>query len=141
MNDQPDQQRIIQLAEKWMDGTITDIEAEEFAQWYDHPVAQEILVDASFAHSSEELSERIYNKVNKATAPIVIPFYRRQFFLRSAAAAAILLLMLSGIIYYMNDHRESKTIIAGKLKVDAEPIKALETTKAILTLADGRQVL
>ncbi len=58
---QPDV-RYLELAEKWMNGTITHEEEVEFARWYNSGNNDDLVLSEEFAANKEELQERILQK-------------------------------------------------------------------------------
>ena len=64
MNSHPDETRYRELAQKWLDGTITAAEKQEFAAWYNADQDAPVDIPSKFAESEDALRERILNKIN-----------------------------------------------------------------------------
>lgn len=134
--------RYNELAEKWLNGTITEAEKKEFAEWYEQEQEAPLNIPQEFARSEEELRLRIYNAItkNKKQRGRIIPFSKR-FSLKIAAAASVIIVVCSGLLYY--SAQQKKTVysntetVAEKLKTAISP----GGNKAVLVLADGSKVI
>jgi transmembrane sensor len=60
--------KYLQLAEKWMNGTITPEEEKVFAQWYNEDQNKEIVLPGSFATGEETHSQRIWQRIQDLKA-------------------------------------------------------------------------
>lgn len=129
MKDPNPSERINLLARKWQDGTITDLEREEFEQWYaDFENVLEINSDESREETEHRLYDLIARKGNIRQ--------KRQYKWPRIAAAASVLLFLSIGGYYYNTKNEQQHIAQLQLN-DIAP----GGNKAILTLANGQRIV
>ena len=80
--------RYLELAEKWLNGTITPEEEKEFADWYNAGQDETVFLPAAFAPGREALRERILQNIRQRRQTKTV---RRPVYWRVAAAAAILL--------------------------------------------------
>lgn len=125
-------ERYEQLAEKWLNGTISEAEKQEYAAWYTASQERPLDIPASFAASREELQERIFSNIQ---AGMEAPVKRMRPSYKWAAAAAVLLLLGTGAWYWSQRSTTSSsqtTIIA-----DVMP----GSDKAMLTLAGGQRIV
>ncbi len=60
------EKRLAELEEKWLKGTITVSEAEEYASWYNAHQGDPLVLPAAFASSKEEHRKRMLRKINAA---------------------------------------------------------------------------
>lgn len=129
MKDPNPSERISLLAKKWQDGIITDLEKEEFEQWY---TDFENVLEINSDESREETERRLYSLIVKKgnIAP-----KRESKWLRIAAAASVLLFLSIGGYYY-GVKKEQQQITQLELN-DITP----GGNKAILTLANGRRIV
>lgn len=130
--------RYEELAEKWLNGTITPEEAKEYADWYNQDSELPLEVPASFAISREVHQARMLQGIKEMIVPVV-PFYRRKWF-RVAAAAVIF--FSAGSLYWISTRRPVSEQVAdiNNKKVEAGEILP-GGNKAILTLSDGSTVV
>ena len=134
--------RYWELAERWLNNSITPKEEIEFAEWYNANQDKEVLLPADFAETEAGLKERILQKINalKDKQAIVVPI-KRFSVMHVAAAAVILILLSAATVFYLSNI--SKTNLAkvdnkqDQLSNDAAP----GSNKAVLTLADGSQII
>lgn len=126
--------RYFELAEKWMNGTITSDEEKEYAQWYNSDQNMPIELPKSFVHTSAEHQKRMMEGLNHKSG---IHLNTRVFFIRRIAAAASILLFVSiGLYVYLHT---KNNITKNTLYVlnDIAPGR----NKAVLTLANGKQII
>jgi len=132
----PDQlnKRYFELAEKWMNGTITPDEEKEYAQWYNSDQNRTVELPASFVPSQTAHEKRMLEELNRKSG---INVNTRYFFIKRIAAAASILLFVSiGLYFYL--HTKNNTIENIRfVQNDIAP----GSNKAILTLADGKQII
>ncbi|MGF7079298.1 FecR family protein [Mucilaginibacter sp. UYCu711] len=129
MNESNSPEKINLIARKWQDGTITDLEKQQFEDWYaDFDNELEIYS----GESREETERRLYNLIAKKgnIAP-----KRQSKWPRIAVAAAILFSLGIGSYYY-------------SIKPDQPSVAQLQINdiapggnKAVLTLANGQQIV
>lgn len=132
-----DEKRYNELAEKWLNGTITPEEEMEFARWYNAGQDKEIHIPAEFAGSEEALRKRMLSAILRQKETPVVPLFRRTFV--RIAAAAILLLIAGGSLYYFLRQPAKQTSVAQLREYPGKNENA-PGTRAVLTLADGTQV-
>ncbi len=103
MDDQEINKRYLELAEKWMNGTITAEEANEYADWYNSLPVSEVNIPPSFASSEEVLHHRMLAAIrekNKGTEGDVYPLRTSKIGWLKYAAAIILLIGSAAFIYF-----------------------------------------
>ena len=138
--------RFAELARKWIDGTITEEEKKEFAQWYDQDPESPIVIPPSFAVSEEELHHRMLgNILKRKDGEAILLRLRKKRFLQ--IAAAVLLVVGSAIVYrYFFTPRLSSPIAKSNVNaVKGNQIVSNEIVpggnKAVLLLADGSKIV
>ncbi|TYR32227.1 DUF4974 domain-containing protein [Sphingobacterium phlebotomi] len=126
--------RYRELASKWLNGSITEVEKEEFLAWYKAHVDEQITIPSSFAKDETELKQRILSNVKASMQQSYTPKTGK---IRSltrkvrAIAASIITLAVLGVGYYYLSERKGEGVhIALE---DVNPGK----NKAILSLDDG----
>lgn len=137
--DQEQEKRISQLEEKWLLGTITQEEKQEYARWYN--LADDAVLDipASFAPDRETLRARMLEKINANRSPAVAPVHRIHFVRRRRwwAAAAVLILVCSATWILYDKSKKTESLTAQTTAHDVAPGK----TGAVLILSDGRKII
>jgi transmembrane sensor len=139
--------KYLQLAEKWMNGSITPEEEREFAQWYNEDQNKEIVMPGSFVSGEEEHRQRIWQQINylktmaePTVTPESLPAPRRiRVRVQLAAASVLLVLASAAVIWLFYGHSQVKRPIAARLASDSKAIRPLGT-QATLTLGDGSVV-
>lgn len=127
-----DRQRLEELARKWLDGSITSEEQEEFSAWYNREQDKPVVIPSLFAESEAEHREKILSGVLHSTRSQKTS-YRWQY----AAAAVLLLLMVAyGVFFITGTNQQVVTAPAQITATDISP----GSDKAILTFDDGRSV-
>jgi ferric-dicitrate binding protein FerR (iron transport regulator) len=136
MKQQIPHQRYLELAEKWVNGTITPEEEREYAQWFnDFPEDAGLDVPPELATSREAHRQLLLRRINQVRRP-AIPLYLRP--VRRLAAAAILLLLAGGVWWYSRKPSSAgATTSPAIVKNDIPP----GANGAILVLAGGRTIL
>lgn len=138
-------QRIEELARKWMSGTITPDEINEFMEWYNHADdGQPLNLPAEFATDEVSHGMRMFKNIYEANRlSDEKPPVHRVHFLKTAwfryAAAALLLLGIGTYVFTIN-----RGPVKPEVAVTAAPandVKAPESVNAIVTLADGRKIV
>jgi transmembrane sensor len=129
MSSQPSAERYQELAEKWLNGTISSEEAKEYADWYNTGQDREVYVPAEFASNDKELRDRILAKV------LPPPIRMRRRMVQWAAAAAVI--MAGGAGYLFFSHKVTPSQAVAVLQHDKA---APATNRATVTLATGRKV-
>jgi len=131
-------QRFNELAEKWLNGTITDVEKEEFNQWYNRTGDDTIIsIPQSFARNKEELKERIFQHLPIKQKARLISLNAKKSWL--AVASLILVIGLS-FVFWQSLQRGTESI---KSEVIArnEPTIHAGGNMALLTLSDGTVIV
>lgn len=138
------EQRLSELEKKWLDGSISAVEAEEYANWYNSGQNEPLNIPESIARSREEhqlkMLENILGKLEKENESKTdesdqtpVRKIRTKYFY-PIAASLILFLGIGGIwLYNYLRNRESTEIV----KQD----KAPGQSGLVITLEDGREVL
>ena len=129
------EEKYAELAEKWMNGTITPEEERVFAEWYNANQDEEVIVSAAFASDEEEHRNRILAHI-RANMKGSLPGRRSRWL--PAVAAAVLLLAGAGALWWGRGRSADRT----PQIADATPATVIKpvTDKAILTLDDGSTV-
>ena len=145
------QQRYFELAARLMDGTITDAERQEYAEWL-QAAGQDgkaLEIPGDFVQDRQVHEERMLKAITKKIdwaddkridSADRRPMVHRVHFLRRSgwwAAAAVLILLVAGGIYMIRPRASSVPVVAASVTNDVRPGK----NGALLTLSDGRQVL
>lgn len=130
--------KFLELAEKWLNGTITPEEEKEYAEWYNTIDADVILeIPSSIATDSEQHRQKIFQQLLSRKV-VVIPFYKK--FTRQIAAAAVFVSVIGAGLYFFNNDRLPVIATAppdkSQLLNDIRP----GTYGAILTLSNGKTI-
>ncbi|PRD57162.1 FecR family protein [Sphingobacterium gobiense] len=123
-----------ELASKWLNGSITEVEKEEFLAWYKAHVDEEVEIPAYFAKDEMELKQRILSNVKSAIRQPDRPQASKVRSLTTktrAVAASIIALAVLGLGYYYFTGRGEEVMHIGL--EDVNPGK----NKALLSLDDG----
>lgn len=137
MNDSLHNERYLLLAEKWLNGTITPAEEEEYAAWYNNISEDDVLhVPANIATDREAHRKRVLQQINARRTPVV-PLKSRSPLLRRLAAAAAVLLITSSVLYILSGSKKVKTNPDVSVTSDIKP----GTVGAVLTLSNGKTIL
>ncbi len=129
--------RYLELAQKWLDGSATPEEKQEFDNWYRDSQDEELSVPDSRGNNDDEYRNRllgaIRREIGKGAAPKV---YRLPW--PGIAAAAVLtgLLALGGWFLFSNESRPGSGEETVAVSTDVLP----GTDKATLTLGDGTTI-
>ena len=138
---QQDNKRYLELAEKWLNGTINKEEMNEFSAWYDEVDDHPLQVPLDFASSEEELRQRILSRI-KSRQRFAAVFSIRNFRTAGLVAASILLIFSGLLVFqFLRSDRaglaEKKTVATGHQEIDGVVPGG---NKAVLIMADGSQV-
>ncbi|HQS51713.1 MAG: hypothetical protein B7X86_10310 [Sphingobacteriales bacterium 17-39-43] len=154
-------ERYQELAEKWLNNTISPQESEEFFQWYNSGQENDVYIPKDYADSDQDLKKRIFAEINhNISEPILSPSYRIQSWF---AAAAVIIAVFAAGLYFSSETQQKKQFIADKVITEpimvppstkVSPISEIETkpvvvvndieageNKAILTLGDGSKII
>ena len=129
------EEKFIDLAEKWMNGTITPEEERVLAEWYNSAQDAEVIVPADFASGEDAHRNRMLWRIRRK----MLRNEPRRISKRSmAVAAAVLCLAVSSTIWW----NSSGGTHPAALQASAIPVSPIKSAadKAILTLADGSTV-
>ncbi|WP_165798547.1 FecR family protein [Chitinophaga costaii] len=131
-----DEKRYQELAEKWLQGTISPEEKQAFTEWYrlkgkDMPqnVPEEFVSDEA-AHQY-----RIWQKIQAQITPVVPINTRKR---RLSYAAALFILITGGSLFLFLQQRSHAPILTAKTTA---PVIAPGKNGAVLTLANGQQLV
>jgi hypothetical protein len=139
--------RVSELILKQLRGEITPEELHELEMSKKsnpsyQSLAEELIDEGKLIENIEELeglrqriSAKLYGTIPDATP--VIPMYKRSFFRIAVAASIIILIGLGGYFLFVNSHRKKVEIVNVPTLKDVE---APKVTRAMITLADGRQI-
>jgi len=140
MNSHPDETRYRELAQKWLDGTITAAEKQEFAAWYNADQDAPVDIPAEFAESEEALRERILNKINNQIFDKTSGGGRKTLVWLTSIAASVLIMLAAVAIHFHHKKQQSESFAARHQKPKVNDV-APGGDKAMLTLADGSKVV
>jgi hypothetical protein len=156
-------ERYQELAEKWLNNTITQDEKVEFSQWYNSEQDKDINLAENFVTNEKELELRIYAEIDNVISADDNP----SFFITSkwssfASAAAIIAMIFSITLYFYSDTKQPEMIVAKEIGIkpsvqapkkensvipSVKPMLLSENDiepgddKAILTLGDGTRII
>lgn len=131
-----EEKRYQELAEKWLNGTISETEKKEFTDWYNQKGEnKELIVPQSFVSDEKEHANRIWEKIQDRTTPVVKLKPNRRWY-RIAVAAALLTVVASAYWMISSQKNTEKPGIAAQPVNDALPGR----DAAILTLANGKKI-
>lgn len=124
------------LARKWLNGSITHQEKQEFADWYNRGQDEPLHIHSSVATSEEEhrlrLLASIENRIDMPGPARRLPAYSLSI------AAAISLLVLAAAGHWMFKNRDVPHLQVPALALAADIAPGGD--KATLTLADGSEL-
>lgn len=126
----PDQ-KYLDLAEKWKNGSITPEEERVFSEWYNAGQDEEIIIPDTFAASEEAHGARMFEAIRQRRAGLNRPRAGRW-----VAAAAVVLLVASGATLWGISRRTDPLKPVAKASEVIRPVG----NKAFLTLGDGSVV-
>jgi len=129
-----DNERIIQLAQKFVDGDITAFELEEFNTWYYSDEGEQYQVK-SF-DSKEDLAVEMYKKVMDRSGLHAEKPMRYRLWPRIAVAAAVAVVIFGAGLFYFS--KDMKQVPADQVALvnDVAP----GVSGATLTLANGKKI-
>lgn len=141
-------QRIATLILKHLKGQLTHEEAEELHQWLQSDENRQLFENLTH---EETLKAEVENfsiakdstwaiLTEKVQQEKVVSIYKRTFKTRIVAAAAVFILLAGGAYWYASSTKTVTQEVAVAEPRTLEDVKP-GTTKAILTLADGRTVI
>ena len=131
----PDNIRLQEIANKFLNGKISDAEQAEFDAWFNQIETNDIFVPESVASSEEEHRQIILNRIHEKINQYEKGNRLRRMWLRVAAAAVILMMLSFGLFKIFNKQISYQHTLS-KLK-SVTP----GGNNAILTLANGKQIV
>ncbi|HEY9003570.1 MAG TPA: FecR family protein [Mucilaginibacter sp.] len=140
MNSQSDEKHYRELAQKWLDGTITSAEKQEFAAWYNADQDAPVDIPSEFAESEEVLRERILDKINSRIFNKTSGTGKKALVWLGSIAAGLAVLFMAAVIHFHLKKHQSQSFAAGYQKPKVNDV-APGGDKAMLTLADGSKVV
>lgn len=153
--------RYQELAEKWLNNTISSQEVEEFSKWYNIGQDDDISLLKDFAGNEEELKNRIFLGIADSISEPILPStynYKTWY----AAAAMILVVLSLGLYFYSDTSKLEPTLVIEpvlkpiieapsksspqvaqkeKENILVENDISAGVDKAILTLGDGSKII
>lgn len=154
-------ERYQELAEKWLNNTISPQESEEFLQWYNSGQDSDVYIPRDYAEGDQDLKKRIFAEISQSISePISSSSYRIQSWF---AAAAVIIAVFAAGLYFSSETKETKQYVANKVISEPKttpplrresPVSEVEgqksvmindieagENKAILTLGDGSKII
>ncbi|SEN92770.1 FecR family protein [bacterium A37T11] len=135
MAQEKDRQHLQDLAHKWLKGTITPSEQQEFDHWFSQLEDDPIYIPSNLANSSKAMRRAILIRVYKEAG------IRQKSLINSKmgkfAAVAAMLLLIGGFAFYFFGKQKHSTI--KRTVVQANKILP-GGNKAVLVLADGQAI-
>lgn len=130
----PSEEKLRELAQKWLNGSLTAEEEVLFNQWYDQLPPSEIEVDSRDTNA-DAFKERVYQRVMTSIRPEEnnILTHKRRWMAWSAAAAIVLAF---GLGVYFTAQKTSKHTSAIAVAKRIAP----GGNRATLTLANGQVI-
>jgi len=149
MTDLPYSDKMQELAEKWLDNSITDQEKKEFLDWYHQFNDAELLLAPEYRPVIRRLEEEmLINIQKKIAADDLSPplqkgaVLRRMKWGRVSVAAALILAIAAGALILAFPKNAAQPRIAGRRSLPAAPADVLPgSDKALLTLGDGSTIV
>jgi ferric-dicitrate binding protein FerR (iron transport regulator) len=154
-------ERYQELAEKWLNHSISEEESQEFFQWYNSAQENDIYIPRDYADNDLDIKKRIFSQINhNISEPLTSSNNFKTWF---SAAAAIIIAIISFSLFFSSESKEKHQYISEKvlseLKTDS-PLKRVPPSpnvekkeslivndieagenKAILTLGDGSRII
>jgi len=140
MNSQPDEKRYRELAQKWLDGTITSAERQEFAAWYNADQDAPVKIPSGFAESEDVLRERILDKINNQIFKTSGSAKKALLWLTSIAASLVVVVIIAAVHFHLKKQQSQSLATSHQKKTKVNDV-APGGDKAMLTLADGSKVV
>lgn len=131
-------ERIAELAKRWLDGSITPAEEEEFSDWYNHYPDDVVELAPGFAGSVDELKQRSFALLEEKIGAGKEKNVRDLRWVRYAAAAILIFIVGAYLWNYTQKERPSRAAPDPyAVKNDVLP----GGDRAVLTLSNGKQVM
>ena len=143
MTDLAYSQRILQLADKWLEGSITAEEKKEFIDWYNRFDDAELVLAPEHEPVIRELETQMLTAIRKRIAADAAPAAKRPqgsvFHLsRWKVAAAVVLVVVGAGTVWMGRNPVKQYVLSAPPRTPADIPPG--TNKAVLTLADGSTI-
>ncbi|RDC56656.1 FecR family protein [Pedobacter chinensis] len=126
--------RLQELANKWLNGTLTDVEQLEFDSWFIQPSTKPLDVPADVAENKEQYRQLIFSRIRKEIGTKE-PAKPHRLWPRIAIAAAVATVIVSAGIWFLKREdavQPTETVVAN----DVAPGRV----GATLTLASGKTI-
>lgn len=127
-------ERYEELAAKWLNGTITEEEAAEYANWYNSGQDEPLEVPADFAADRETHRLRMLGQINAGLHSAEMPKRRTGTYWK--AAAAVLILLSAGAYWFSRPVKQQVGTTVQAVE-DIAPGK----NGAVLVLANGKEIV
>ena len=144
MTDLAYSQRILQLADKWLEGSITAEEKKEFIDWYNRFDDAELVLAPEHEPVIRELETQMLTAIRKRIAADAVPAIKRPqgpvFHLNhwKVAAAAVVLVVVGAGTFWVGHNPVKRYAISAPPMAPADIPPG--TNKAILTLSNGSTI-
>jgi transmembrane sensor len=146
MTDQPYSGKIPELADKWINGSITEPEKQELFAWYARFDDSELLLDPVYEPVIQALKQEMLAVVRQRIAADTSPPAKQEppragriKWLRVAAAAVLIGAVAAGTIT-MLAHKAQNPATTAQTQTPAAGDIQPGSDKAVLTLADGSSI-
>lgn len=137
MDSNQENKRNFELAEKWMNGTITPEEEKEFSVWYNSDQNRLVELPKTFIGSSSEHHTRMVKNLNRK---IGYTQHHRLYKVRMISIAAAVILISGLVIFFYQQNSVSRNIENGKSNSTVQSEIFPGSNKAILTLSNGKKI-
>ncbi|MBA9076255.1 FecR family protein [Rufibacter quisquiliarum] len=145
MNSKKGNKRYQDLAEKWLNGTITPEEEQEFSTWYHTDQDAPVTVTSYYAESEAEHKAKIFHAIKESiNQEKESRSSRKKTFLATwISAAAVIALLLVSVGAYFSLLQEGGSSIKAVTKPHLRYKNDVPAggEKALLTLADGQVIV
>lgn len=143
MTGEPYSQKILELGEKWMNGTITGEEKIVLFNWYDQFDDSELTLSPEFAPLFRHLKQEMLNDIRQQLGrPARVRQMTRQ---KAAMIAAAVLFLIAGGWYFSSHSGPDGSPVTSRTAKTATPALRQDilpgSNKAILTLGDGSTIV
>lgn len=143
MTGEPYSQKILELGEKWMKGTITEEEKKVLFNWYNQFDDSELRLAPEIAPLFRDLKQEMLNDIRQQLGKSAR--VRQMTKQKAAMIAAALLLLIAGGWYYSSHKDPGNSPIASGTPKSVGPAFRQDlppgSNKATLTLGDGSTII